>query len=129
MNLKASIGIITPYRAQIALITDYLSKADLLTEDLSIDTVERYQGSSRDVILISLCTNTDSQLASMTSLMDDGTDRKLNVALTRARHHMVVVGCPEMLKGNILYEKFMDCLLYTSPSPRDATLSRMPSSA
>ena len=108
MNLKASIGIITPYRAQIALITDYLSKADLLTEDLSIDTVERYQGSSRDVILISLCTNTDSQLASMTSLMDDGTDRKLNVALTRARHHMVVVGCPEMLKGNALYEKFME---------------------
>ncbi len=108
MNLKASIGIITPYRAQIALITSYLSKANLLTEDLSIDTVERYQGSSRDVILISLCTNTDSQLASMTSLMDDGTDRKLNVALTRARHHMVVVGCPEMLKGNVLYEKFME---------------------
>lgn len=108
MNLKASIGVITPYRAQIALITDYLAKAKLLTDDLSIDTVERYQGSARDVILISLCTNTDSQLASMTSLMSDGTDRKLNVALTRARHHLVVVGCPEMLKGNPLYEKFME---------------------
>ncbi len=105
---KVSIGVITPYRAQIALITDYLSKANLLTDDLSIDTVERYQGSARDVILISLCTNTDSQLASMTSLMDDGTDRKLNVALTRARHHLVVVGCPEMLRGNPLYKKFME---------------------
>ena len=36
----------------------------------------------------------------------------------------------DIIKGNAsLYTRYMDCLLYTSPSPRDATLSRMPSSA
>lgn len=104
---KSSIGVITPFRAQIALITKVLNDAEVSTEGISIDTVERYQGSARDVIIISLCSNTDAQLASMTSLTEDGTDRKMNVALTRARHHLVMIGSPEMLKGNKLYEQFL----------------------
>ncbi len=103
-----SIGIITPYRAQIAQIQQVLVEKELDTDSLTIDTVERYQGGARDVILISLCTNTPNQIRSLVSLSDEGIDRKLNVALTRARQHLVIVGNPELLRGSPIYEALVE---------------------
>jgi len=102
MSVK-SIGIITPYRAQIAQIRQQLLKEDIDVESLTIDTVERYQGGARDIILISLCTNNFSQLDSLVSLSEEGVDRRLNVALTRARKHLVVLGNRELLASNEIY--------------------------
>ena len=62
------------------------------TDYLTIDTVERYQGGASDIILISLCTNNFSQLDSLVSLSQEGVDRRMNVALTRARKHLVIFG-------------------------------------
>ena len=104
---KASIGVITPYRAQIAQIRKVLEQEELDDEQITIDTVERYQGGARDIILISLCTNTRDQLEAMVSLSEEGIDRKLNVALTRARQHLVVLGNPELLRENELYHQLM----------------------
>ncbi|HRG21062.1 MAG TPA: AAA domain-containing protein [Saprospiraceae bacterium] len=87
-----SIGIITPYRAQIALI-----RSKLPNEKIQIDTVERYQGGAKDIILLSLVTNRPSQLKTLVSLSNEGIDRKLNVALTRAKEQIVVVGNEEIL--------------------------------
>lgn len=98
------IGVITPYRAQIAQIRDVLSTKEEDYSWLSIDTVERYQGGARDIILISLCTNSANQLESLVSLSDEGVDRKLNVALTRARKHLVILGNPELLRRSPIYE-------------------------
>ncbi|MBK7869677.1 MAG: AAA family ATPase [Saprospiraceae bacterium] len=98
-----NIGIITPYRAQIAQIRSVLTERDIDITNITIDTVERYQGGARDIILISLCTNSITQITSLTSLSDEGIDRKLNVALTRAREYVVVLGNPELLKGNAVY--------------------------
>jgi len=103
----SSVGVITPYRAQIAQIKSVLQQKNIDTNTVTIDTVERYQGGAREVILISLCVNNPSQLSSMISLSDDGVDRKLNVALTRARKHLVIVGNPEVLKYNAIYEKLL----------------------
>jgi DNA replication ATP-dependent helicase Dna2 len=108
---RSSLGVITPYRAQIALIRKALQDKGLDPEALTIDTVERYQGGARDVILISLCTNNDSQLSSLSSLSHEGIDRKLNVALTRARQHLVIVGNPELLQANPVYSKLLDWYL------------------
>jgi DNA replication ATP-dependent helicase Dna2 len=105
---RYSIGIITPYRAQIAQIQEVLQKENINCEGLTIDTVERYQGGARDIILISLCTNAASQMDSLVSLSDDGVDRKLNVALTRAREHVVVLGNEELLRQNLVYGKLID---------------------
>ena len=105
---KNSIGVITPYRAQIAQIRDALQQRKIDTDSLTIDTVERYQGGARDVILISLCTNKESQLTSLVSLSDEGVDRKLNVALTRARKHLVLVGNPKILNQNSIYKTLID---------------------
>ncbi|HRD80467.1 MAG TPA: AAA domain-containing protein [Saprospiraceae bacterium] len=102
-----SIGVITPYRAQIARIRAELESRQIQPDELTIDTVERYQGGARDVILISLCTNSLSALSSLISLSDDGVDRKLNVALTRAREHVVVVGNAELLRENETYAQFI----------------------
>ena len=99
-----SIGIITPYRAQIAQIQEILREKNVDLDLLTIDTVERYQGGARDIILISLCTNSASQLEALVSLSDEGVDRKLNVALTRAREHLVILGNPSLLRGNKIYE-------------------------
>jgi len=101
------LGVITPYRAQIAHIRQVLEEQDIDPDTFTIDTVERYQGGARDVILISLCTNTIDQLTSLVSLSDDGVDRKLNVALTRAREYLVIVGNPELLQQNGTYAELM----------------------
>ena len=104
----SSIGVITPYRAQIAQIQATLRDLDFDTDKITIDTVERYQGGAREVILISLCTNQVSQLASLVSLSEEGVDRKLNVALTRARKHLVVIGNKEILRGSEIYRRFIE---------------------
>jgi len=104
-----SVGIITPYRAQIAQIRQTLLDANLEDSDaITIDTVERYQGGARDIILLSLCTNSYAQLRSMISLTEDGIDRKLNVALTRAREQLIVLGNPELLRQSVTYRHLME---------------------
>ncbi len=111
-----SIGIITPYRAQIATIRAVLEKAQLDPETVTIDTVERYQGGARDVILISLCTNSPHQMQTLSSLSMDGVDRKLNVALTRAREHLVLVGNEFLLRSNPIYRDLVEYLQRQSVS-------------
>jgi len=103
-----SIGVITPYRAQIAQIRAALQAHSIDIESITIDTVERYQGSAREIILISLCTNNISQLQGLVSLSEEGVDRKLNVALTRAKEHLIVLGNPDILNINSTYRAFIE---------------------
>ncbi|GAB3584084.1 DEAD/DEAH box helicase [Hymenobacter daeguensis] len=102
-NPETTLGIIASYRNQAALIRARLAalavELDLpaLTQ-VSVDTVERYQGSQRDVIVVSFCCHHEHQLELMVSPNEDGTvDRKLNVALTRARQQLVLLGNEEIL--------------------------------
>ncbi|MCH2023004.1 MAG: ATP-dependent helicase [Saprospiraceae bacterium] len=103
------VGVITPFRAQIAQIRHVLSEYEQGYEACTIDTVERYQGGARDIIIISLCLNNAFQLDSIISLSDDErVDRKLNVALTRARKHLVVVGNQSMMIKDKRYADLID---------------------
>lgn len=104
----SSIGVITPYRAQIAQIKTALQNRELPLDLVTVDTVERYQGGARDIILISLCTNSSFQLLSLASLSDEGVDRKLNVALTRAREQIILLGNPTILRQNAIYAALLD---------------------
>ncbi|PHN01325.1 DEAD/DEAH box helicase [Flavilitoribacter nigricans] len=105
---KDRIGVITPYRAQIAQIRYALEARGLNPDLITIDTVERYQGGARDIILLSLCTNSSRQLELLSTLSDEGVDRKLNVALTRAREQIVVLGNRELLSRHEVYRKLLD---------------------
>ena len=110
-NAAYTLGIITPYRSQIALIKKEI--ADLGIKELNdvlIDTVERFQGSERDVIIYSFCVNRVSQLKLLANLTEENgvqIDRKLNVALTRARKQMFITGVPQLLKQNSIYSRLL----------------------
>ncbi|HMQ07506.1 MAG TPA: AAA domain-containing protein [Saprospiraceae bacterium] len=105
-----SIGIITPYRAQIALIIKQLHDTpyEETYQRVSVDTVERYQGGARDNVIISLCTNRFDQLEHMVSLTGEGIDRKLNVALTRARERIIITGNKSILMQNNIYRALLE---------------------
>ena len=107
-----TLGVITPYRSQIAMIRKELqSKGIPALMDVSVDTVERYQGSERDVIIYSFCVNHRYQLRFLPNLTEENgvqIDRKLNVALTRARRRLIMMGVPEILKENAIFKQLMD---------------------
>ena len=111
-----TLGIITPYRSQIALIKKEIAALGIpALNRIMVATVERFQGSERDVIIYSCCINSYFQLKFVSNLTEeDGTliDRKLNVALTRARKQMFVTGVPKYLKSNPLYESLLNLMEY-----------------
>lgn len=102
-----SVGIITPYRAQIALIRQKITDRGMDPDLYTIDTVERYQGGARDVIILSLCTNTLFQFRQVAQVSADGVDRKLNVALTRAREQLIMLGDPDILQQMPFYSEWI----------------------
>ena len=110
-DTQHTLGIITPYRSQIALIRSELAKLSIpALNDITIDTVERYQGSERDVIIYSFCVNRSWQLDQLCNLIEYNghlIDRKLNVALTRARKQLFLVGVPQLLHQHPIYHRLL----------------------
>ena len=106
-----TLGIITPYRSQIALIKKEIESVGIpVLNRILVDTVERFQGSERDVIIYSFCVNYSYQLKFLSNLTEEEgvlIDRKLNVALTRARKQMFITGVPELLERNPLYKSLL----------------------
>lgn len=106
-----TLGIITPYRSQIALIKKEIESVGIpALNRILVDTVERFQGSERDVIIYSFCVNYPYQLKFLSNLTEEEgvlIDRKLNVALTRARKQMFITGVPELLERNLLYKSLL----------------------
>ena len=108
-----TVGVIVPYRNQIAMIRKEIARLQLTAlQDISIDTVERYQGSQRDIIIYSFTIQNFSQLNFLTAnTFQEGNfliDRKLNVALTRARKQLLLTGNPHILGANITFYKLME---------------------
>mgnify|MGYP005851019173 CR=1 FL=1 len=105
-----TIGIIAPFRNQIALIKQKLEEANIPNyEEITVDTVERYQGSQRDIIILSFAINNPYQLNGIINTNDDGTvDRKLNVALTRAKEQLILIGNDSILSNNLIYYKLIE---------------------
>lgn len=113
-DASRTLGIIAPYRSQIALIKTALQKTGVEPLGLiTVDTVERYQGSERDFIIYSFCVNYSRQLQLLPNLTEERgvvIDRKLNVALTRARRRMYIVGAPELLRQNEIFNRLLQSI-------------------
>ena len=85
------IGVIAPYRAQVALIRrkieSFISKMNMkISTKEMVDTIDRFQGDERDVIIFSMCLSEYIK----SDLVKD--KRKINVALSRAKKKLIVVG-------------------------------------
>ena len=112
-DAQKSIGIIVPYRNQIAMVRKELEQLNIpAIEDISIDTVERYQGSQRDIIIYSFTIQNRFQLEFLTAntFMENNKpiDRKLNVAITRARKQLILTGNEATLRQNFLFSELID---------------------
>lgn len=108
-----TVGVIVPYRNQIGMIRREIEKLGIPgLEGISIDTVERYQGSQRDVIIYSFTIQQRYQLSFLTanSIEEEGhtIDRKLNVALTRARKQLILTGQPATLEHAPVFRRLID---------------------
>lgn len=104
-SLNNNIGIISPFRLQCSELKNAINN-----EHISIDTVERYQGSEREHIIISLCVNNQHQLENIQSLAlieNEQVDRKLNVAISRAKEQLIILGNEEILKTSPIYSKLI----------------------
>jgi DNA replication ATP-dependent helicase/nuclease Dna2 len=104
-----SIGVIAPFRASCAEI--YRMLAEEISDKVIIDTVERFQGSEKEIILLVLPLRNSLQLENIQSLTEiDGKwiDRKLNVAITRAKQQLIIIGNPAILQDSVIYSNIID---------------------
>ncbi len=102
-----NIGIISPYSAQTVLLKSLLAEDELFSDEIrskmSINTVDSFQGQERDIIYISLVrSNEKSEIGFLADI------RRMNVAMTRARKKLVVVGDSGTICNNSFYQQFVD---------------------
>lgn len=112
-DTESTVGVIVPYRNQISTVRNEIDRLNIpCLHDITIDTVERYQGSQRDYIIYGFTIQQRYQLNFLTNNVfeEDGVviDRKLNVAMTRARLNLVMIGNPSVLGVNHTFSKMME---------------------
>jgi DNA replication ATP-dependent helicase Dna2 len=90
----SDVGVIAPFRAQVAEIDERV--------DVTVDTVDRFQGSSEEVVVVSFVATGDLE----GPLFED--HRRMNVALTRAKRALVLVGDAAALGSEPFYARMLD---------------------
>ena len=96
----SDIGIVTPYAGQVRAIRDMIPET---MQDVEVRTVDGYQGREKDVIIFSsVRSNSDGNVG----FLSDG--RRLNVALTRSKRGLIVIGDPETLKHDENWSAWID---------------------
>ncbi|MGC8778938.1 MAG: C-terminal helicase domain-containing protein, partial [Candidatus Caldatribacteriaceae bacterium] len=112
VRTNQTVGVITPFRAQVNAIRKALQKE--WHAWVQVDTVERFQGAEKDIIILSTAVSSAKQLPLIQSLPprplrkgETLLDRKLNVAITRAREHLILLGVPELLQRAPQYEALL----------------------
>ena len=111
----AEVGIVTPYRKQVEKIRELARTFKLDTTLLRVGTVEEFQGQERPVIVIS--TVRSSLQENFSSSVDKDakfglgfvqSDKRMNVAITRAQSLLIVVGDPHLLTGDPSWKAFIE---------------------
>ena len=103
---KISIGIISPYKEQVQYLTTKIAEDEILKNylpQIAIKTVDGFQGQERDIIYISLVRSNDQlEIGFLNDI------RRMNVALTRAKKKLVVIGDSATLGNHPFYKQFLD---------------------
>ena len=117
---RVDFGIISPYKSQVQLLRKLIRQSNFLKpihKQISVNTVDGFQGQERDVILISMVRgNDEGRIGFLNDL------RRMNVAITRARMKLIVIGDTNTLSHNKFYAKLIKHisekgLLLTEPAP------------
>ena len=103
---RIDFGLISPYKAQVQYLRQLIKKDTFFKPFrglLTINTVDGFQGQERDVILISLVrANEDGQIGFLNDL------RRMNVAITRARMKLIILGDASTLTKHPFYKKLYE---------------------
>ncbi|KAM9188388.1 DNA replication ATP-dependent helicase/nuclease DNA2 [Mergus octosetaceus] len=97
----SDIGVISPYRHQLKIITDLMAR--LKENRVEVNTIDKYQGRDKSIIIVSFVRNSNEE--NLGTLLKDW--RRLNVAITRAKHKLVMVGCIPSLRRYPPLEKLL----------------------
>ncbi|XP_077750898.1 DNA replication ATP-dependent helicase/nuclease DNA2 isoform X2 [Canis aureus] len=117
----SDIGIIAPYRQQLKIINDLLFHSSIRM--VEVNTVDKYQGRDKSIILVSFVrSNKDGPIG---ELLKDW--RRLNVAITRAKHKLILLGCVPSLNrypplGKLLHHLNSEKLIMDLPSEEHESL-------
>ena len=103
---RIDVGIISPYRAQVQYLRSQIRKKEFMKPFrslISVNTVDGFQGQERDIILISLVrSNDDGQIGFLRDL------RRMNVAITRARMKLIILGDAQTMTRHPFYKKLYE---------------------
>ena len=106
LNDSIDVGIISPYRAQVQYLKKLIKKYEFFKPYrrlISVNTVDGFQGQERDVILISLVrSNDEGQIGFLKDL------RRMNVAMTRARMKLIILGNKDTMTKHPFYKKLWE---------------------
>ena len=103
LDERIDVGVISPYRAQVQLLRRILMKREFFKpfrRQISINTVDGFQGQERDIIVISMVrSNDEGQIGFLRDL------RRMNVAITRARMKLIILGDRETMTRHPFYRQ------------------------
>ena len=103
LDERIDVGVISPYRAQVQYLRQLIRRDDELRplrRLITVNTVDGFQGQERDVIIISLVrANDDGQIGFLSDL------RRMNVAITRARMKLIILGNAATMTKHGFYKK------------------------
>ncbi|MCP9552988.1 AAA domain-containing protein [Prevotella copri] len=106
LSESIDVGIISPYRAQVQYLKKFIKKYEFFKPYrrlISVNTVDGFQGQERDVILISLVrSNDEGQIGFLKDL------RRMNVAMTRARMKLIILGNKDTMTRHPFYKKLWE---------------------
>lgn len=106
LNERLDVGVISPYRAQVQYLRSQLRKKEYFKPFrhlISVNTVDGFQGQERDIIVISLVrSNDEGQIGFLRDL------RRMNVAITRARMKLIIIGDPQTMTRHPFYRKLYE---------------------
>ena len=121
---ESNIGVITPYVAQKRLINEHLNRERCLLKSVDVNTVDGFQGDERDIIIISFTRTHVSQFLKEF--------RRLNVAITRPKSCLIILGSPSLISGDInemIKDAKMRNVLYSEPELKSILAHRIVSVA
>ena len=115
LDERIDVGVISPYRAQVQLLRRLIRKKEFFKPYrnlVTVNTVDGFQGQERDVIVISLVrANADGQIGFLSDL------RRMNVAITRARMKLIILGDVATMTRHPFYKKLYEYINNDSPLP------------